>query len=116
MTWSGVRGKGSCSSNRSRRAPGLALGRRQRAHELPLLEQGGLKDEGLLPPQRLARLFDLILEIGAMDALESGARVKQAVAQPQGLRKRVVDGRRGPSSTISTNFVNCQLAIVLVAG
>ena len=71
---------------------GLALGRRQCAHELALLEEGGLEHERLLPPQRLARLLDLVLEAGTMDPLEGGARVEQTVAHSHGLGQRVVDG------------------------
>ena len=70
-------------------AAGRSGGRRERTHELPLLQECGLQDEGLVPAQRLARLLDLVLEVGAVDALDRGAGAEESVLCAQGVRERV---------------------------
>ncbi len=90
----------------------LAPRRRQRAHELPLLQECDLQHERLVHAQRAARLIDLLFEIGPVDALDRGPRVEQPVGGAQVVGKRIrrpVRGRpaRGRRSSAAASSRSC---------
>ncbi len=68
---------------------GLTRGRRHRAHELSLLQQGRLQHQRLMPAQGLPRGLNLVGKVRAMDALERHAIRQQTMRPPQILGQRL---------------------------